>query len=613
MANVLELEVRAWGRVIVLSAAFGLASWSAAYGREPGSSLRVLNTRAAQYEMVELALQAESVPDNPFDPNRASIDATVTFPSGGQVKVPGFWFQDYRREIRMEGAVPLEALSPSGAPEWRIRFSSAEVGRHEVRVEVRDRGRVVRSESGSFEVTAGSDPGFVRVSPRNPRYLETDQGQAFFEIGQNLCMYETKEGTAYYDRLLPKLRNAGGNYVRLWQEYYVPREHLRPAGAGSSGFTGFPLETQLTGLGRYDLESAWRLDYVAGLCEELDVYWQLASEMVVWWQTGQAHRWTRNPYNAANGGPCEKPSDYLVNPVARELVKRRLRYNVARWGWTTHLVAWELWNEVDNLEGFTSEANTDWHREMAGYLKSIDPWRHLVTTSWRDPGRFSVPDIDIVQGHSYFPPEIDAARYSIEDTDHLMRNYGKPFFFGEQGIEGPVSVDPEGKHFHDCLWATILSGATGTGMYWWWHNYIDDYDLYRHYRAIAAFVKDVDWPSREWKDVRLSRPTLPVTLDVYGLAAPDRALVWVHDTLAFRIAEGKATKGPEQLDSSLNLVGLDDGDYSIEWWDTTSGTVVKTEEGDVRKSRHYGYGLELKPPPFWGDIAARVIRKGQSW
>jgi hypothetical protein len=389
----------------------------------------------------------------------------------------------------------------------------------------------------------------------------------------------------------------------------VPRDLSVVAGPGDASFTGFPLETQETGLGRYDLASAWRLDQVAETCEKLDLYWQLASEMVVWWEVRQTHRWNRNPYNAANGGPCIKPADYLVNPEARELVRRRLRYSVARWGWTTRLVAWELWNEVDNLDGFEPSHNARWHREMGAYLKSIDPWQHLITTSWRDPQMFRLPEIDIVQAHSYFAAWVDAAQYSLLDSDHLMRSYGKPFFFGEQGISGDVGIDPEGKHFHDCLWATALSGAAGTGLYWWWHNYIEPYDLYHHYTALSKFVEDIDWPARSWKAISLSRPNYPATLRVYGLVTDDRALIWVHDPLAFRVVEGKAITGPKQTGVSLNVVGLGDGEYRIEWWNTNTGEVLRIDEGNVNHLRHFGYGLELEPPEFWGDIAAKVNQK----
>lgn len=576
---------------------------------------RVLTPDVRQFERAEIELPSPVAPSNPFDPNMAAVDATVTLPSGRTIRVPAFYFQDYTRSVRnpeAEGNARIETLTPKGAPGWRVRFASPEAGKHRISVDWRIDGQTGRSSTAEIDIKPGPRTGYIRQSARNASYLEHSTGEPFFAIGENLCMYEKREGTYYYERILPKLAANGANYVRLWQEYYVPRDLSIVAGAGDGDFTGFPLETQATGLGRYDLESAWRLDNVAAQCERLDIYYQIAFEMTVWWQPRQKHRWPRNPYNAANGGPCKTPEDYFTDPAARELVRRRLRYSVARWGWSPHLAAWELWNEVDNNYNFNSEANTAWHREMAAYLKEIDPWAHLITTSWRDPGMFSLPDIDIVQGHSYWDAEYDAAEYALQDTDHLMSPYGKPYFFGEQGIGnsvGAMKFDPEGRHFHDSIWATALSGAAGTGLYWWWHNYVEGLDLYHHYKPLAAFLKGEDLAARKWTRAELTRPNLPVSLKLYGLVASDRALLWIHDTLGFRVIDGKPVQGPPQNGASLNVKGLADGEYTIEWWDTQRGELIQREKGNVKHTRHFGYGLELKPPAFQYDIAARITRE----
>jgi hypothetical protein len=580
------------------------------------ADIRVLTPAVKQYERIEVEVNPGIAASNPFDTNEAAVDATIVLPSGRIMKVPGFWFQDYTRSLAnpsASGTDRIEVLTPAGRPAWRVRFASGEAGTHSVSVAWRIGGRSGTTARAAVEVQPGSGPGFVRTSPRNRSYLEHSTGKPFFPIGENVCMYERREGTYYYDRVLPKLAGNGANYVRLWQEYYVPQDTGVVAAPGDAAFSGFPLETQATGLGRYDLISAWRLDHVAGECERLGIDYQLTFEMTVWWQTRLKHRWTRNPYNAANGGPCRTPQEYFTSDRARELVRRRLRYSVARWGWSSNLAAWELWNEVDNNdEGFDPADNEAWHREMARYLKSVDPWQHLITTSWRDPRMFALPEIDVVQGHSYWEAQYDAAQYALEDTGHLMRRYGKPFFFGEQGVEDPAAAranDPEGNHFHDALWATALSGAAGTGLYWWWHNYVEPLDLYLHYKPLAGFLQDEDFAARRWSPVGLSRPNLPVTLNVYGLAAPDRMLLWIHDPLAFRIAGGKPERGPETTSASLNVTGLGDGLYAVEWWDTMRGIVISRETGRVRASNHFGYGLELKPPPFWKDIAVRVTRK----
>jgi hypothetical protein len=577
----------------------------------PVEGVRLLTPAPKRHEKVEFAWTPPAAPANPFDPSTASLEASVTGPSGKTFRVPGFWYQDFRRSLKnpeAKGEERVEVLEPQGAPEWRVRFSSGETGDHAVVLEVREGQGVRKSAPQRVAVAAGPSGGMVRVSPRNPRFLEDESGKPFFALGQNQCMYPGREGISYYERVLPKLAAQGANYVRLWQEYYVQGDLKRPAGPGDGSNTGFPLETVLTGLGRYDLACAWRLDAVADLCEKLGISWQLTFEQVVWFNRKHPHRWKRNPYNAENQGPCAVPADYLTSPVCRDLSKRRARYSVARWGWTPRLVAWEFWNEVDNLDGFDPKANADWHRDLGKYVRSIDPWKHLTTTSWRDREMFSLPEIDVVQAHLYCPLEHDIAEYCLLDTNHLMAPYGKPFFFGEQGIDNGFDLDSEGRRFHEALWSTALSGAAGAGMSWWWNNYIDKHDLYRHYAGVSKFIKGVDWPAHAWKPVKISRPSLPCTLRVYGLAAPDRALVWIHDPLAFQVKGGKAEKGPSQEKASLNVTGPDEGMYRIEWVDTMTGEPVGKDQQPLRPLRHFGYGIELNPPPFWGDIAARITR-----
>src|SRR5690606_16728613 len=86
-----------------------------------------------------------------------------------------------------------------------------------------------------------------------------------------------------------------------------------------------------------------------------------------------------------NGGPASTPEEFFTLKESRDKYKNRLRYIVARWGYATSIGAWEFFNEIDNA-AFSEEdsviishdAIADWHREMAAYLKSIDPYDHIV-------------------------------------------------------------------------------------------------------------------------------------------------------------------------------------------------------------------------------------------
>jgi hypothetical protein len=58
--------------------------------------------------------------------------------------------------------------------------------------------------------------------------------------------------------------------------------------------------------------------------------------------------WKISPYNKANGGPAATPTEFFTSKKAQLRYKDKLRYIIARWGYSTHIAAWELFNEIDN-------------------------------------------------------------------------------------------------------------------------------------------------------------------------------------------------------------------------------------------------------------------------
>jgi len=60
---------------------------------------------------------------------------------------------------------------------------------------------------------------YIRISPRDPRYLEFSDGTPYIPIGINLIgmgRQETEKGLAQVKDALQKLSKNKGNYFRLW-------------------------------------------------------------------------------------------------------------------------------------------------------------------------------------------------------------------------------------------------------------------------------------------------------------------------------------------------------------------------------------------------------------
>ena len=148
--------------------------------------------------------------------------------------------------------------------------------------------------------------------------------------------------------------------------------------------------------------------------------------------------WKLNPYAELNGGPCTKPNDFFTDARARATYQKRLRYLVGRYGYSPQLLAWQFFNEIDNVFGaLNGDDVIAWHREMGRWLHAHDPYGHLVTTSLTGgserPEMWSLPELDFSMYHSYAEPAPGKGAAWVGET--FVKRYGKPVMIGEFGID----------------------------------------------------------------------------------------------------------------------------------------------------------------------------------
>ena len=144
-----------------------------------------------------------------------------------------------------------------------------------------------------------------------------------------------------------------------------------------------------------------------------------------------------------------------VRETAREYSRRWLHYAVARWGHSPSVLTWELFNEVEWTDAIQKDhdwpAVVAWHNEMAAFVRSLDPYHHLVTTSSAIDHPELYATMDYYQPHAY-PREVFT---TLAGTRPLP---GKPWFYAESGRGiGEVNKD-EGMVVRDGLWAGMLGG-----------------------------------------------------------------------------------------------------------------------------------------------------------
>ena len=489
MVSLKLVSMLCWAMGAVMIACAGLSA-APSFGR-----VETRGASVAACEKLELTFDLSAQFDNPFDPRQIAVDAHFSGPEGRRITLPAFLYRPYARAL--DGK--RETVTPQGEPVWKVRFATAAPGQWTCRLTARDATGEATSEPISFEVTPARHPGYIHLR-KGDRYFSYDNGKGLMLIGENLA-WGSQSGTHDFDRWLPAAGKAGLNCARIWLQWNKI----------------LTIEHKNSGCGRYDLANAWRMDYVLDLARRsgVHVFFCLDSpepyqKEHYWLGKLTSRPWENCPHNAANGGPLKEPQEFYTSPEARRLIRQRLRYIVARWGWDPNLCCWELWNELNVFPDWSKLVPeiARWHREMIRELRDLDPYDRAISTSFCNAlgheDIWAVAELDFVQSHTYGAAHM--GRDYLELARTMMSRYGRPHILGEFGPSCKVlrdlpRTDPAGEHVHDAIWSTALSGSPCTALSWCWDFYIHRCDLYSVFTPLARFCADVPWNAAELKPV----------------------------------------------------------------------------------------------------------------
>ncbi len=343
--------------------------------------------------------------------------------------------------------------------------------------------------------------------------------------------------------------------------------------------------------GTYNLLDAAMLDRLVEAAEREGVYLQLC---VV----------TRDLYMKHLKDP---QSDAYKRAV--EHAKNLMRYCVARWGYSTHVAAWEYFNEID--PGLPTDV---FYQQVGDFVAGIDPFARCRTTStWHPSARdCRHPQIDLPQVHHYLRPTLGDSGHdesaAVVHWARFLREHGprKPGLIAEFGLAddkwglSPLMKEDERlDHFHNALWASALSGTAGTAMFWWWEQ-LDRQDGYQHYKPLAAFM------AGEPLGIEPVSPIQPAAnlprCRVLGLRGTHRVLLWLFDTDTNWHRSLVEKKPPERVSEvQIRLTGLTAGKWKLQWWDTRTGKPFAERTISVS-----GQETALTAPAFERDLAAKL-------
>jgi len=481
--------------------------------------IRANAEQVPQYGKLELTFPLEGTFTNPFDPAQIDVVAEFRAPSGKQVTMPAFFCQGFSRSE--------EGIQRVDEPVWKVRYAPVDVGTYSYRVVAKNEGREDRSPSGSFECTARKHPGYIRISKANPLYCEFENGRPYVPSGINVFVFaRLGEGIppnrlATCERWLDKLADHEGNFIRLRMDSWWLTIEMTPDEA-----------CDYLGLGYYHQQTCWEVDRLYDKAAERGIYVMHCLDNANGNVNASKQSWRQayDLYLKQNGGVCDRPVEFWSQPEARRYVRNKLRYCVARWGYHPNLMSWEFWNEV-SCRPHMIDDGIAWHRDMARYLRTVDPYAHPITTSLMGDHAlakriWALPEMEIMQHHYYSRDEM--VPHTTRMTRELVEPFNKPFFLGEYGVApnfrpGKCDYDKTGIHLHNGMWAALFGRGCGAGAMWYISSYVEAFDLWFHYRALARFADRVPWNAPDFVPCQVDVPTfasLPKQLHYSDLNIP---------------------------------------------------------------------------------------------
>jgi hypothetical protein len=467
---------------------------------------------------------------NPYDPATADIKVQFIDGKGKRIERLAYFDQD-----EMAWKAVLIADQPGKYKPVMFRNGT------EVEAE---------SEPALVELNSRAIPGgFVQVDSANKTRFRMDGGKPFIPLGFNLG-WQT-DSLPDMTAMLATMGQNGINWTRIWASHWDGKNPwMSPEGKGD---------------GDLMLPSTFsRWDKLVDAAEDAGVKVQFVLFHHGLFSTKTDSNWDIHPWNKANGGFLESPSDFFANEEAKRRSKIWLRYAVARWGHSPAIMAWELFNEVEWTDARAENKWADvlaWHREMAEYLRSLDPFRRPVTTS----STFDPPDLyeamDFYQPHAY-PPDISAALSGTSlPTD-------KPLFYGEIG---PQDLEKPGQAMavRNSIWSSLLSGHSGTAGYWRWET-IHKEALYGEYKVARKILDETEFASRAAARPAKIRATTGAPVTTHSI----REASWLMARVS---TAAKSVK--------LGALALPSGRYTLTVYDLTKG-MSDTKTIEVRSLDH---------------------------
>lgn len=496
----------------ILLSGLSLCSFLPLSAQDLITSAQLTAKQVEQYRKAEWDIALQTTFQNPYLEEEVALDMELISPSGKKQQLPCFH----------------ESGTAGTTSRWKARFSPQEAGKYSYVFRLRKAGQLVHTtKTASFRAKATGDKGILHK--KNDWTFQFDNGTLFRGIGENICwesranddskfFKELHEKPKYnYEYMLRALAAHGGNYYRTWIcSWNLPLDWK----------TGINNHRYSNSTSYYHPEAIQKMDRLVFLSDSLGLYMML----------------TLGPgtHDERNGRYATSTREFFTDPKAKAQYRNRLRYIVARWGYSPAIGAWEFFNEIDNVQfrdaknPISAASIVQWHDEMSKYLKELDPYGHLVTTSisHRDlEGLNALPAIDFNQKHIYknnraLPATI--VKYAAD--------FKKPYVIGEYGYEYDWSKNfnlfgsEMDSDFKRGLWYGLFSPTPILPLSWWW-EFFDDRGTDAYISRVSTIQDDM-MRAGKGAFVKVAATASSPEIEVYAVKCGKSTYVYVYNPTA---------------------------------------------------------------------------------
>lgn len=592
--------------------------------------------QTSQWSTVTIEFEIQGGTGNPYSPDDYDVTIELIDAAGEKQSHPAFYCAGHQIVFNYGH----ESVRATGKDRWIVRWTPQHAGRYSWTLIALSAKKVAR-QTGSLTVLPAEAKGFVRISQSDPRYFETADGNFFYPLGHHLrspkdqrwqppekltAAQETHK-TLKYEGWFEKMQAHGENCCELWMSPW------------SLGLEWSPTHPGYAGIGYYNQIHAAQMDRIIELAEKHGIYIVLYTMNHGQLSTVIDAEWDRSPWNHdAQNGNRVTPQAVLKREDFRRSEEHRLRYILARWGYSPALMGLVLCSEIEWIDPYlgrqaAARAQTrfgaaihtqsipadpvmveDWLARLAEFVKQSDIHGLPVTVHRnrmeRDESTWSRPQFDLVLSNAY-----DSQLQSSSITNALGRPangiadgiVGWSRHFSMQSSKPRLVAEWGGHHIrnspntlaaqlHVGIWSMAMTDLSGVMGFWWW-NEIDQTDMYHHFAALARFLQGRDLRQREFRceEARVLRSwqstggeELVVANKVIHpvrsgtiLFDSNEAYIYVyHDSInsaRTNIPLSYPSLFPEATGCYIELPqGLMDGRYEVEFWDPLSGALWET-------------------------------------